>query len=137
MQLTRFDRWLRKRFVYETHIYTMRHPGEVPRGITEKPLPPQQGRRFDYFFVSRDEAAANAFIASLKAHSQMFATRVEDRKEWYTPIIAPEGKSFTWKCVWIVVGFTGAITVGRTIKGFLSNPEVQKNLLDALNVFKG
>ena len=43
MQLTKFDRWLREKFIYQTHIYTMRLPeSALPAQvlISFAPLPP-------------------------------------------------------------------------------------------------
>ncbi len=137
MQLTRFDRWLRKRFIYETHIYTLSPPAGVPRGVRSVPLPDQPGRRFNHLFVARDERLADSFIARLKADNQMFATRVVNRKTWLAPLIAPEGKSFTWKCIWIVTAGSGGLLVSRGVKALWDNPEVQRNLIDALEVLKG
>ena len=39
MQLTRLDRYLRSRFVYETHIYTLRLPASIPAGTIAEELP--------------------------------------------------------------------------------------------------
>ncbi len=36
MQLTRFDRWLREKFVYETHIQTLR-PADDSRVLGPSP----------------------------------------------------------------------------------------------------
>ena len=34
MQLTKLDRWLKERFIYETHILTLRLPErELPEGV--------------------------------------------------------------------------------------------------------
>jgi hypothetical protein len=137
MQLTRLDRWLLKRFVYETHVYTMRHPGELPHGVEERQMPDQPGRRFSYLFVSRDDKVTDAFIALLKAGNLMFTTRIVDRKDWLTPIVAPEGKSFTWRCVWVATGVTAALMLGSGAMSLWANPEVRKVVMEALEVFKG
>jgi len=39
MQLTRFDRWLREKYVYETHIHTLRPPESLPAGIQTREIP--------------------------------------------------------------------------------------------------
>jgi hypothetical protein len=44
MQLTRLDRWLRERYVYETHVYTLRLPETVPAGVIAEELPESPGR---------------------------------------------------------------------------------------------
>jgi hypothetical protein len=39
MQLTRIDRWLKVKFVYETQILNLRPVDETPKGITRVDLP--------------------------------------------------------------------------------------------------
>jgi hypothetical protein len=136
MQLTRFDQWLRRRFVHETHIYTLSDPGEVPRGVCRKPLPENPGRRFNHWFVVRNEKTAEQFITMLKSNNQMYNTRVYDRKGLLASVVAPAGKSFTWKCVWMVVGGIGATSVVRYVMGLWSDPEIQENLKGALEILK-
>jgi len=99
MQLTRFDRWLRQKFVYETHVYTMREVENLPRMVVGYKLPEKQGQRFHYKYVVRSNEVADALIAELNANSMMFNTRVVNRDSWYVPILAPEGKSPTWRIV--------------------------------------
>ena len=52
MQLTRFDRWLREKFVYETHIQTLRSPDSIPAGMRAEELPDAPGRRYKHLFVA-------------------------------------------------------------------------------------
>jgi hypothetical protein len=99
MQLTRFDRWLREKFVYETHIYTLRPPQSLPPQIRAEDLPDEPGKRFKHRFITSNSRAADELIQLLKSNSQMFSTQIVDRHRWYTPIIAPQGKSFTWSLI--------------------------------------
>ena len=51
MQLTRLDRYLRERFVYETHVYTLRLPESIPAGTIAEELPDTPGRKFRHRFI--------------------------------------------------------------------------------------
>jgi hypothetical protein len=137
MQLTRLDRWLRERYVYETHIYTLRLPESIPSGIIAEELPESPGRKFRHRFVLRSDRAVAALIEQLRDGNQMFTTRVVDREAWYVPLIAPNGKSITWWFIWlgltIVVVFT-LVHLGRTA---WANPELRKNVMEALEILKG
>lgn len=137
MQLTRFDRWLRERFVYETHVYTLSPPVSVPPGVIAEELPESPGRKFKHRFILRDERAAEALITQLRDSNQMFTTRVVDREAWYVPLIAPQGKSFTWWLVWMflsMIGVFGLIHVGRLA---WANPELRKTVTEAIEGLKG
>ncbi|MBK1827038.1 hypothetical protein [Haloferula rosea] len=137
MQLTRFDRWLREKFVHETHIYSLRPPEFIPTGIQAEDLPEKPGTRFRHRYVARDTKSAMAVIDSLKEHNQMFTTRVVDRKAWYVRYLAPEGKSVTWWCAWLVLFIIGAFTVGTALRSLWLNPTFRENFDDAIRVLQG
>lgn len=136
MQLTRLDRYLRARFVYETHIYTLRLPTSIPAGAIAEELPDTPGRKFRHRFILRSDKAVSALISELRDGNQMFTTRVVDREAWYVPLLAPQGKSVTWWLVW--AGVTAAIVFGLVYLGriFWANNELRKNVAQALELFK-
>lgn len=137
MELTRFDRWLRERFVYETHVYTLRPPESVPAGVIAEELPESPGRKFKHRFILRNDRAVEALIGQLRDNNQMFTTRVVDREAWYVPLIAPQGKSVTWWLVWLaftMVGVFGLVHLGRLA---WANPELRKNVTEAIEILKG
>jgi len=136
MQLTRFDRWLLESFIQETHIFTLSTPEKVPRGIREIPMRDTPGRRFQHHYVSRSERRTNQFIASLRENGQMFSTQVSDRSTWYAPLIAPKGKSVTWRMVWIVITCVGVFYATMYFRSLWSSPQFQENLKDAREVLK-
>lgn len=137
MQLTRFDRWLREKFVYELHIQTLRPPESIPKGICSIDLPDVPGRRFKHLFTTRSSKAADALILQLKQNNQMYQTQIVDREAWYVPFIAPKGKSVTWWLFSVIVIATVSVAVLLYVKGLLSDPEMRKNLLEALELLKG
>lgn len=137
MQLTRLDRWLRERFVYETHIYTLRPPASVPAGVIAEELPESPGRKYKHRFILRSDSAVAALIEQLRDSSQMFTTRVVDREAWYVPLIAPQGKSITWWFIWLgitAVGVFGLVHLGRIA---WADPELRKNVAEAFEILQG
>lgn len=137
MQLTRFDRWLREHFVYETHIQTLRAPESIPKGILAQALPDVPGKRFKHLFIVRNNKTADAFIASLRDANLMFFTSVVDRKAWFVPLIAPKGKSLTWTLVWIVLANISVYFVIDYLITLFSRPEIREMCADALEILKG
>jgi hypothetical protein len=137
MQLTRFDRWLKDKFVYEIQILTLRPCDEVPRGIRSVELPEKPGRRYKHLYTTGKSQAAEKLLHSLKENNQMFTTKVVDREAWWVQFIAPEGKSVTWYLTSVFL-LMGALTpVVIWVRGLIASPEFQKNVLDALEVIKG
>lgn len=137
MQLTRFDRWLREKFVYELHIQTLRPPEFIPDGIRAIDLPEAPGRRFKHLFIASSSKAADELIRQLKENSQMYTTQVVDRDAWYVPFIAPKEKSVTWWLFSLVVISTFAFFALLYVKGLVEDPEFRKNFMEAIEIMKG
>ena len=136
MQLTRFDRWLRDRYVYETHIQTLRAPESVPKGVLTQELPVVPGKRFRYLFIVRGSHVADSFITDLREANLMFSTAVVDRKDWFVRWLAPGNKSPTWIVAWILLGGVSAFIGIRYLVRLFSDPEVQKMLRESLETLK-
>lgn len=137
MQLTRFDRWLREKFVYETHIHTLRPPETIPAGIRAQELPDTPGIRYKHLFVAASSKAADELILQLKENSQMYTTKIVDRDAWYVPFIAPKEKSVTWWLFSALVITTTAFFILLYVKSLVQDPEFRKNFSEALKLLKG
>lgn len=136
MQLTRFDRWLREKFVYETHIQTLRPPETVPAGIREVEVPDVPGKRYKHLFVASSSRLADELISQLKQNSQMYTTQVVDREAWYVPFIAPKEKSVTWWLFSVAVITTCVFFGLLYLKGLVEDPEFRQNFMEALQLLK-
>jgi len=136
MQLTRFDRWLREKFVYETHIQTLRPPELVPAGVRAVNLPDVPGKRYKHLFVARNSKLADQLIQSLKENGQMYTTQIVDRNDWFVPFIAPKQKSVTWWVVSMILITISLISFLLYLKGFAEDPEFRKNFMEALELLK-
>lgn len=136
MQLTRFDRWLREKYVYETHIHTLRPPESLPIGIRTVEIPNVPGKRYKHLYVASSSKLADALIAQLKENSQMYTTQIVDRKAWFVPIIAPKNKSLTWWLFSAVIIAVSSFYALIYLKTFVEDPEFRKNFMDAVKLFK-
>lgn len=137
MQLTRFDRWLREKFVYETHIQTLRLPEQVPAGIQVVELPEAPGKRYKHLFVAKRSQDADELIQSLKENSQMYTTQIVDRDAWFVPFIAPKEKSVSWWLISVVLISISCFFVLLYVKGLVQDPEFRKNFAEAIDIMKG
>ena len=137
MQLTRFDRWLLEKYVYETHIHTLRPPESLPVGIQTREIPDVPGKRYKHLFVANRSSAADELIALLKANSQMYTTQIVDRDDWYVPFIAPKGKSVTWWLFSVLLISISVFVALIYLKSLTEDPEFRKNFMEALKLFRG
>ncbi len=137
MQLTRFDHWLKEKFVYQIQILTLRPCETVPHGIVEIELPEKPGRRFKHLYTTSSTAAAEKLLAELKEGNQMFSTKIVEREAWWVEFISPEGKSVTWYLVSVFVTMALLSPVVIWVRGLLQSPEFMKNLEEAKKVIQG
>ena len=137
MQLTRFDRWLREKFVYETHIQTLRPADEVPKGIRQIDLPEAPGRRYKHLYIAASSKAADRLISILKENSQMYQTTVVDKDAWFVPLVAPKEKSVTWWLFSVAFFTVCAFVVLLYLKSLVQDPEFRKNFTEAIKVLRG
>jgi hypothetical protein len=137
MQLTRFDRWLREKFVYETHIRTLRPPDSIPAGVRAVELPDVPGKRYKHLFVASSSSLADELIAQLKENSQMYTTQIVDREAWYVPFVAPKDKSVSWWLISLLIIVTGVFVVRVYAKSLVEDPEFRKNFMESLEILKG
>lgn len=136
MQLTRFDRWLREVFVYEIHIRTLRPVDSIPKGIRAVELPESPMQRYRFLYIARKNRDADVLLKHLRDNTQMFTTEIIERKRWYTPIIAPDGKSFTWRLVSSVVISSSTFSIVLWVRGLLEDPKMRESLREALELFQ-
>ncbi len=137
MQLTRFDRWLREKYVYETHIHTLRAPESLPAGVQSREIPDVPGKRYKHLFVASSSSAADQLIAQLRENSQMYTTQIVDRDDWYVPFIAPKDKSVTWWLFSVAIICILVFVVLLYIKSLAEDPVFRKNFMEALKLFRG
>ena len=136
MQLTRFDRWLREKYVYETHIHTLRPPESLPAGIQTRDIPDVPGKRYKHLFVASRSSAADQLISQLKENSQMYTTQIVDRNDWYVPFIAPKNKSITWWLFSMVIISISVLFALAYLKTLAEDPIFRKNFMEALKLFR-
>ncbi|MFT3992175.1 MAG: hypothetical protein QM680_12275 [Luteolibacter sp.] len=136
MQLTRFDRWLREKFVYTTHIYTMRPPAKLPRGVKKRRYQAPEGSRYQFLYVPQSQQAERALIATLNAGGQLFTTQIVESKSWFARMIAPEGKSLTWTLFSTCLFLCGMIATIMLCHHLWQNPEIRENLVEAIEILK-
>jgi hypothetical protein len=125
MQLTPFDRWLLEVFVYETHIQTLSPAESIPKGIRAVELPDSPMQRYRYLYIARKSSDAEVLIQQLRENTQMFATEIVERKNWYNPIIAPKDKSFTWRVLSTAVMVSSTVAISIWVYGLIKNPDVR------------
>ena len=137
MQLTKFDRWIREKYIYRTHIYTMRLPETgVPSDVLVEELEDSPTRRFRFRLVANETHDVDSVLRVLKEGNQMFATRIVEVNPWYKRFVAPEGKSFFYRLVWIGIALMAVAAIIAMGIRIAMNPKLQENLMEAFQLFK-
>jgi hypothetical protein len=137
MQLTKLDRWLKERFIYETHILTLRLPErELPSGVEIEDIEQNKGGDYRHRIMIKDNEIAQNMMQLLKEDHIMHAVHVVEGKNWYNQRIAPEGKSFTY--MWIL-RFISIILISAGAYGVFKlaqNEELRNTIMDTIEELK-
>lgn len=139
MQLTKLDHWLKQRFIYETHIFTLRLPEEgLGRGIEVQELEQNKGGDYRHRLIIKNNKQAENLIAELRQRQIMHATHIIEGKNWYNKHLSPRnGKSFTYQ--WIL-RFSGLVVACFGAWGaylLMQNQELISTLKSTLDELKG
>ena len=137
MQLTKLDRWLKERFIYETHIFTLRLPEcKLPKGVEIEDVEQSKSGDYRHRIMIKDNEIAQNVMNLLKEDHIMHATHVVEGKNWYNQRIAPEGKSFTYR--WIL-RFISLIILSAGAYGVFKlsqNEELRSTIMDTIEELK-
>lgn len=137
MQLTKLDRWLKERFIYETHIFTLRLPERrLPGGVKVVELEQNKGGDYRHRLIIKDNALAETVIGQLKDDHIMHAVHVVEGENWYNKRIAPEGKSFTYMWLFRFVSMIFVCAAAYGVLQLAQNEELVKTIKDTIEELK-
>ncbi len=122
---TKFDRWLIRKFIYKTHVYTLRLPDKLPRVCHKQELEKVPGRRFNYKLTMPSAKGTDKLINLMHHQGLTFKTDVIEKNSWYSKIINPHKKSFTWRVFWLLIIFASVIITLTKLVPYLNSPEFQ------------
>jgi len=128
MQQTRLDRWLRRHFSMETHIFTYVLPPNIPRRAKIHNIEATARSRYRHKIVVRNPKDIDNLLATIKQENQTFTTQVIARTGFLARLFNhPAGKSFTYRVFWTVILF---VSVGSAV-WFIPWTRIWSALVDA------
>jgi len=137
MQLTKFDQWLKERFIYETRIFTMRLPEDgLPRGVRVEPTDQTSQGAYRHKLSIKSQKKAAKVIVLLKKNHLMYATHVVEVKHWYNKRIAPEGLSFTYRWTLRAIGLLILASFAWGVYLLMQNVGLVQTLKETLRDFE-
>lgn len=137
MQLTKLDRWLKERFIYETHILTLRLPeGELVAGIEVEDVAQNKGGDYRHRMIIKDNDLAENMVKQLKDDHIMHAVHVVEGNNWYNNRIAPEGKSFTYMWIFRFIAMIMACAGAYGFVKLWENEDLRATIMGAIEDLK-
>jgi len=133
--LTPLDHWLRDKFLLQTHVYTMRLPEKMPKGVKARELPDSPSNKYRYRLISNSGKITNKLVKRLGEDGMMFTTHVIEKKTPLKGIISPKGGSFLLTIFWMIsfVGLTiGCLKLYTMLAG---DAVFVENLKGAIEIF--
>ena len=137
MQLTKLDHWLKERFIYETHIFTLRLPEQgLPSGVHVEDVDSKKSGAYRHKLVIKDNDLAEKVLIILKNNKLMYATHIVEGKHWYNERIAPQGSSFTYRWISRAITSICVCVVAWGVILLLRRPELIAVLEDTIHELK-
>jgi hypothetical protein len=137
MQLTKLDRWLKERFIYETHILTLRLPeDELPSGVELQNVEQSKGGDYRYRLIVKDNHIADKMVELLKKNHIMHAVHVVEGDNWYNQRIAPEGKSFTYRWIFRFITMVMLCAGAYGVFKLSQNEDLRATIMGAIEDLK-
>ena len=102
MQQTSLDRWLRKKYVYKTNIFTNTLPQDIPPGVTVEETSEEMGGMYLYRFTAKTEQQLNELTARLEMANITYTSRVIGSSGTSEKLFGNPNKSFTMQVSWVI-----------------------------------
>ena len=135
--LTPVDHWLRERFLFQTHIYTLRLPEKLPRGVRVRELPESPSNRYRYRILANTNATTDKLVTKLNEAGMMFSTQVVEKKTIFKPLIAPKKGSVLLNVFWMFSFFGLSLGVMKVFQTLTNDPVFMENFRETIIIFKG
>lgn len=137
MQQTKLDQWLKERFIYETHILTLRLPDEpLPKGVEVQPTDQTSKGAYQHKLIVKSNEQAEEVIVLLKENHFMHSVLVVEGKHWYNRRIAPEGESFTYRWILRGLGLILVLSACWVIYLLMENADLIKSIKETMKHFE-
>lgn len=101
MQQTSIDRWLQKKFVYISRVYTNSLPSYVPAGVELEDAGDGSMGLYRYCFTVQNDKQMSELTANLEVANITYTSRVSERGGWAGKLFNDPTKSFTLRIAWI------------------------------------
>lgn len=139
MQLTKFDHWLKQKFVYQTHVFTLRLPEQpLSREVFVEEIDVKKRGDFRYKLTIQDNKKAEEVMELLKNEHIMHTTRIIDKKSRFNRFIMPPGgKSFTFQLIGRIVVFTFICSLGYGVYRISKNETAMSLIRSSIEELKG
>ena len=102
MQQTNLDRWLRKKYVYTTHVYCNTLPRALPDDVVVDETTEEAGGMYLYRLLVPNDAALNELTARLEVENITYTSRVADETAASGKFFNNPNKSFTMQLAWLI-----------------------------------
>lgn len=103
MQQTNLDRFLRKKYVYVTYVYTNSLPHTVPYGVTVDETQKELGGMYLYRFTAPTDKHLNELTARLEVENITYTSRIADHAGVSNKMFNNENSSFTMQLAWLAL----------------------------------
>ena len=102
MQQTNLDRFLRKKYVYVTYVYTNTLPKALPYGVTVDETTEEMGGIYLYRMTAVSDDQLNELTARLEVENITYTSRIADQEGMSDKMFNNSNRSFTMQIAWLI-----------------------------------
>jgi len=102
MQQTNIDRFLRKKYVYVTYVYTNTLPKALPYGVTVDETTAEMGSMYLYRMTAVTDEQLNELAARLEVENITYTSRIADQAGMKDKMFNDSNRSFTMQIAWLI-----------------------------------
>ena len=103
MQQTTLDRFLRKKYVYVTYVYTNMLPRALPHGVPVDETTEEMGGMYLYRMTAFNDDQLNELAARLEVENITYTSRIADQEGMSDKMFNNANKSFTMQIAWLIL----------------------------------
>ena len=85
--------------------------------------------------MANEDHDVDVVLRTLKEANQMFATRIVEVNPWYRKIIAPKGKSFFFRLVWMGIAMLAVAAIMAMGIRIMMDEVLLQQLKETLELF--
>lgn len=131
---TSLDKWLKERFVLETHLFTVHLPPRVPSGVKVRKLKKKEDGKFNYRLVARSSKKTDRLVRLLNDNGVLFKAKILEGGFGLVRFFVGGKRSLVFFLFWLTMGLACLVGVVILFLTFKDHPVLVSGFQDIVTL---